>query len=85
METIYRRVAFVLFLVPMLLAPVSLFAQGPFDGTWRTHMDQSKLSPIPIVFSVKKGMYDCSSCVPQKTGHRRMSPRSSKAGSSRRW
>jgi exopolysaccharide biosynthesis protein len=28
-------------------------------------MDQSKLSPKPIVFSVDAGMYDCSSCSPQ--------------------
>lgn len=61
-----RFVAFVLFLSPVLLlqAPASLFGQSPFDGTWRTNMDQAKLSPKPYVFSVNNGMYDCSSCSP---------------------
>jgi hypothetical protein len=48
-----------------LLAPASLLAQSPFDGTWRTNMDQVKISPKPIVFSLDKGMYDCSSCSPK--------------------
>jgi hypothetical protein len=65
MKTIHRLAAFVLCLTPMLLAPVLLFAQSPFDGTWHTNMDQAKLSPKPIVFSVQGGMYDCSSCVPK--------------------
>ncbi len=58
MKTIRRRVAFVLFLTPIFLAPELMFAQSPFDGAWRTNMDQSKISPKPIVFSVKSGMYD---------------------------
>jgi hypothetical protein len=65
MKTLYRRVAFVLFLAPMLLAPAVLFAQSPFDGTWRTNMDQAKISPKPITNSVKDGMYDCSTCSPK--------------------
>jgi hypothetical protein len=65
MKTIHRRVAFVLFLTPIFLAPELMFAQSPFDGTWRTNMDQSKISPKPIVFSVKSGTYDCSSCGPK--------------------
>jgi len=65
MKTIRRRVAFVLFLTPIFLAPELMFAQSPFDGAWRTNMDQSKISPKPIVFSVKSGMYDCSSCAPK--------------------
>jgi hypothetical protein len=65
MKTIHRSVIFVLFLTPMLLASMTVFAQNPFDGTWRTNLDQSKLSPKPIVFSVKGGMYDCTSCGPQ--------------------
>ena len=52
-------------LVLVLSVPVSLFAQSPFDGTWHTNMDQSKISPKPIVVSLKSGMYDCSSCNPQ--------------------
>ncbi len=46
-------------------APASLLAQSPFDGTWRTNMDQAKLSPKPNVFSLNKAMYECSSCVPK--------------------
>ena len=65
MKTTYRSLAFALFLVLVLSVPISLFAQSPFDGTWHTNMDQSKMSPKPIVFSLKNGMYDCSSCNPQ--------------------
>lgn len=65
MKTTYRSLAFALFLVLVLSVPVSLFAQSPFEGTWHTNMDQSKISPKPIVVSLKSGMYDCSSCNPQ--------------------
>jgi hypothetical protein len=65
MKTIPRVAAVTLCLVTLLLAPALLFAQSPFDGTWHTNMDQSKLSPKPIVFAVQGGMYDCSSCVPK--------------------
>lgn len=65
MKIIPRHIAFLLYLTPMLLASGFMFAQSPFDGTWRTDMDQSKQSPKPIVFSLKNGMYNCSSCVPK--------------------
>jgi GH15 family glucan-1,4-alpha-glucosidase len=65
MSKIERLVAYALFLMLVLWAPASSLAQGPFDGTWRTNMDQSKLSPKPNVFSLNKGMYDCSSCSPK--------------------
>jgi hypothetical protein len=45
--------------------PVVLFAQTPFDGTWKTNMAQSKLSQKPVVYSVNNGMYDCESCAPK--------------------
>jgi len=64
MKRIYWR-AFALFLTPVWLAPVTLVAQSSFDGTWRTNMDQAKISPKPIVFSLDRGMYDCSSCSPK--------------------
>jgi len=54
-----------LLLAIALLAPAILFAQSPFDGTWKTDMDKTKFSPKPITFSVSNGMYDCSSCAPQ--------------------
>jgi hypothetical protein len=65
MNKIERLVAYALFLMPVLWAPASSFAQSPFDGTWRVNMDQSKISPKPMVFSVNKGMYDCFYCSPE--------------------
>jgi len=53
-------------LCPVLcLFPLLMFAQSPFDGTWKTNMSQSKLSQKPYIFSVNNGMYDCESCVPK--------------------
>lgn len=49
----------------VLLVPTMVFAQSPFDGTWKTNLDQTKFSSKPIVFSLKDGMYDCSSCAPK--------------------
>jgi hypothetical protein len=65
MKRIGRLVAYALFLMLVSWVPASSFAQSPFDGTWRTNLDQSKLSPKPYVFSVNGGMYDCSSCSPK--------------------
>ena len=48
-----------------VLAPSILFAQSPFDGTWKTIFDQSKISPKPIKFSLNNGMYDAFSTVPE--------------------
>jgi hypothetical protein len=48
----------------VLLFPALLFAQYPFDGTWKVDLDASKPSSEPIVFSVSNGVYDCASCVP---------------------
>ena len=43
----------------------SAFAQSPFDGTWRTNMNQSRFSPKPIVAFLSEGWYHCTSCNPQ--------------------
>ncbi len=51
--------------VVLWFVPVMLFAQSPFDGTWKTNMAESKLSPKPYVFSVNNGMYECESCAPK--------------------
>ena len=51
--------------VVVWLLPVMLFAQSPFDGTWKTNLAESKLSQKPYVFSVNNGMYDCESCAPK--------------------
>jgi len=53
-----------LLVVLAMLLPAISFAQSPFDGTWKTNLEQAKFSPKPIVFSVNGGMYDCSSCAP---------------------
>jgi hypothetical protein len=49
----------------LLLFPAVLFAQSPFDGTWKTSLDASRPSPEPIVFSLSNGNYDCTTCVPK--------------------
>jgi hypothetical protein len=54
-----------LLLAIAVLAPAILFAQSPFDGTWKTDLDKSKFSQKPITFSTSNGTYDCSSCAPQ--------------------
>jgi len=51
--------------VVLWFLPVMLFAQTPFDGTWKTNMAESKLSQKPYEFSVNNGMYDCESCNPK--------------------
>jgi hypothetical protein len=45
--------------------PVMLFAQTPFDGTWKTNIAESKLSQKPYEYSVNDGMYHCKSCAPE--------------------
>jgi len=65
MSKIERLIAYALFLIPVLWAPASSLAQSPFDGTWRINMDQTKMSPNPLAFSLNNGMYDCFHCSPQ--------------------
>jgi len=65
MNKIGRLIACALFLILTLWAPASSLAQSPFNGTWRINMDQTKMSPKPVVFSVNHGMYDCFHCNPQ--------------------
>jgi hypothetical protein len=65
MNKIERFVACALFFAAALWAPASSFAQSPFDGTWRTNLAQSKLSPKPNVFYLSQGWYHCPSCNPQ--------------------
>ena len=47
-----------------MLAPALLLAQNPFEGTWKTRLDQTKFSPKPITFSVSNGIYDNPDRVP---------------------
>ena len=49
----------------LLLVPAMSFAQGPFDGTWKTRVESFQASGKPDVFDITQGMYRCSSCVPE--------------------
>jgi hypothetical protein len=51
--------------VVVWLFPALMFAQSPFDGTWKTDMGASKLSQKPYVFSLNHGAYTCDSCAPK--------------------
>jgi hypothetical protein len=46
-----------------VLAPTMLFAQGPFDGTWKDNPEQAKLPPEPTIFYLTNGIYDFESGV----------------------
>ena len=54
-----------LLFVAVLLAPVTLLAQSPFDGTWMTKLDTAQFPTKPQVFALNKGMYECMTCVPK--------------------
>ncbi len=64
MKKTERSIACALFFIAALCISSSLFAQSPFDGTWRTNMNESKLSPKPNVFYLSQGWYHCVSCAP---------------------
>jgi len=49
----------------LLLLPAIVFAQSPFDGTWKTNMSESKLSQKPYVYLINNGTYDCDTCAPK--------------------
>jgi hypothetical protein len=58
-----RFIACALFLMVALWTPAS-FAQSPFDGTWHTNMNESKISPKPNIAYLSEGWYHCVSCTP---------------------
>lgn len=49
-----------------LLVAVSApaLAASPIDGTWKADAATAKLSTKPDVFTIKDGVYDCTSCTP---------------------
>jgi hypothetical protein len=51
--------------IALWFVPLMLFAQSPFDGTWKTNIAAAKLSQKPYTFWVKDGMYDCETCNPK--------------------
>jgi len=54
-----------LLLAAVLMASATVFAQGPFDGTWVTKLDTAKLPTKPDKYSLSNNMYECLTCVPK--------------------
>jgi hypothetical protein len=46
------------------LFPATAIAATALDGTWKEDLSTAKFSGKPIVLSLKKGTYQCVSCVP---------------------
>jgi hypothetical protein len=65
MKKIERIVVRALFIGIALWVQPSVVAQGAFDGTWRTNLNQSTFSPKPMVTFLSEGWYHCTSCNPQ--------------------
>lgn len=49
----------------LLLWPITLLAQSPFDGTWVAKLDSIHFPKRPEVYSLQNGIYECASCVPR--------------------
>ena len=49
-------------LLAIVLLPVVVAAQSPFDGTWKTDMSKAKLSTKPLVYVLQNGIYECKTC-----------------------
>lgn len=49
----------------LLLAPASLLAQSPFDGTWAANLNSVRFPKKPDVYSLQGGVYKCETCVPR--------------------
>jgi hypothetical protein len=52
-------------LILLLLSPLPLFAQSPFDGTWIINSDTAQLPEKPQLYALAQGVFRCSSCVPK--------------------
>jgi len=51
-------------LLMLLLMPVLMMAQSPFDGTWKLDMSSVQFPKKPDAYLLQNGMYECKSCVP---------------------
>jgi hypothetical protein len=49
----------------LLLWPITLLAQSPFDGTWVAKLNSVHFPKRPEVYSFQDGTYECTSCVPR--------------------
>jgi hypothetical protein len=48
-----------------LLVPMLVWAQSPFDGTWKFNLTGAKYSEKPETFGIKNGSYTCDTCIPK--------------------
>jgi hypothetical protein len=53
--------------LPLLLSAALSAAQSPFDGTWKTNMNNVEFPKKPDVYLLKDGMYSCKTCQPPYT------------------
>lgn len=53
--------------LPLLLAASPALAQSVFDGTWKGDISSLQVQSRPDSFSLKGGVYSCSSCIPAYT------------------
>jgi hypothetical protein len=49
----------------LILAPGAVWAQSAFDGTWIQDVNSFQFSKKPHVYTLNKGIYVCSTCVPK--------------------
>src|SRR6059036_3430949 len=54
-----------LILAAVLLAPVMLFGQSAFDGTWVISPQSAQFAGKPLTILLQNGVYQCDSCVPK--------------------
>lgn len=54
-----KKLAFVF----ILLLPLLVWAQSPFDGTWKVNLGSAQFSEKPDVFVLQDGRYTCSTCM----------------------
>lgn len=64
MSSTKRYALCALFSMAALFVAASSPAQSPFDGTWKTDLSKTKLSPKPLTFYISAGWYHCVSCNP---------------------
>src|SRR5512143_3262334 len=43
----------------------ALWAQSPFDGTWKVDLNKAQFPDKPDVFAIQNGMFICSTCDPK--------------------
>jgi len=58
------KTRFLIGMVEILLVPGAVLAQSDFSGAWRIDISKTSFSGNPQIFVLKKGEYQCKSCVP---------------------